>query len=289
MLAGFCRICRKLIRNASIWIPVTAFMVSGIYLGYRYWDYRTAESGYEEMADRYVHRNGHAVKKADSSPEDFQDTGIEPAKPAGAVGEERTEDLPDIDIPIIDWETLKKEGKDIKAWLEIPSLDIRYPVVKGSDNDEYLHHLPSGEYKYAGSIFMDCQNSDAFTDVNTIIYGHNMDSGAMFGKFRNFSQEDYDKDPYVWICIPGKAMLYQITGCHIAHVGDETYKLFSGYQTPEKVKEWIQGEAGKSSLISPLPEDYIPRMVTLSTCASRSDERRVLQAVLVREYETVTR
>ena len=289
MLAGICRICRKLIRNAYIWIPVTAFMISGIYLGYRYWDYRTAESGYEEMADRYVHRNGHAVKKADSSPEDFQDTGIEPAKSAGAVGEERTEDLPDIDIPIIDWEMLKKEGKDIKAWLEIPSLDIRYPVVKGSDNDEYLHHLPSGEYKYAGSIFMDCQNSDAFTDVNTIIYGHNMDSGAMFGKFRNFSQEDYDKDPYIWICIPGKAMLYQITGYHIAHVGDETYTLFSGYQPPEKAEEWIRVETGKSSIISPLPDEYVPRIVSLSTCASRSDERRVLQAVLVREYTTVTR
>ena len=286
MLVSF---CKRIIRNASIWLPATALFVSGAYLGYRYWDYRTAESGYEEMAEKYVCRNGHAARVTEPSPPAIPDSGTEAddAEPVGTDGEGDSEILPN--IPTIDWVEMKKEGKDIKAWLEIPALDIRYPVVQGSDNDVYLHHMPSGEYKYAGSIFMDCLNSHGFTDVNTILYGHNMDSGAMFGKFRDFSQADYNKAPYIWICIPGKAMLYQITGFHIAHVGDETYKLFFGYQQSEKADKWIKEEAAKSSIASPLPDDYIPRMVTLSTCASRSDERRVIQAVLVREIRTAIR
>ena len=286
------KICRKIIRNASIWIPVTALIISGIYLGYRYWDYRTAESGYEEIADKYVQRNGHAAKAAEPSPTGIPNPGTdsdgtEPALPALEEGEESDEDLPD--VPSVDWKSMKKEGKDIVAWLEIPSLEIRYPVVQGSDNDEYLHHMPSGEYKYAGSIFMDCQNSDSFSDINTIIYGHNMDSGAMFGKFRNYGQEEYDSDPMIWICTPDKAMLYKIVSYHTAHVGDETYTLFSGYQPSERADAWIRKEAAKSSIASPLPNEYIQRLVTLSTCATRSDERRVLQAVLVREIRPVTR
>ena len=34
---------------------------------------------------------------------------------------------------------------DVIAWIEIPGLEISYPVVQGRDNDYYLHHLITGE------------------------------------------------------------------------------------------------------------------------------------------------
>lgn len=38
----------------------------------------------------------------------------------------------------------------------------------------------------SGSIFMDYMNQKDFSDFNTIIYGHHMDGGAMFGDFDRY-------------------------------------------------------------------------------------------------------
>lgn len=41
----------------------------------------------------------------------------------------------------IDFAGLKAVNPDVIAWIQIPALDISYPVVQGKDNAYYLHHL----------------------------------------------------------------------------------------------------------------------------------------------------
>ena len=36
----------------------------------------------------------------------------------------------------IDWEALKEVNPDVVAWIRFPSLDISYPIVQGTDNDQ---------------------------------------------------------------------------------------------------------------------------------------------------------
>ena len=74
----------------------------------------------------------------------------------------------------VDFESLKAINPDVKGWLYIEALDISYPVVQGPDNDTYLHTTYEGTSNFAGSIFLDYQNQDDFSDGNTIVYGHNM-------------------------------------------------------------------------------------------------------------------
>ena len=83
--------------------------------------------------------------------------------------------------PEVDWESLKAINPDIIAWLQIEGTQISYPVMKGTDNDYYLHHTFEKNYNSAGSIFIEYTNSSDFQDCNTIIYGHNMRNGSMFG------------------------------------------------------------------------------------------------------------
>ena len=281
---------RKLFDKAAMLIPLMSILIAGSYLGYRYWDYRTAELEYDRIAG-YIEdqqnlrtipnsQQGYATEfQSEDRPEDSEEA---------AVNTDTVDET--VSVPSVDWEELLTISKDIKAWINIPGLDISYPVVQGKDNDQYLHHMPNGEYKYAGSIFMDYKNSPDFMDLNTIIYGHNMDSGAMFGKFRTFGQEIYEKDPIVWICVPGKAMQYRVFSYHISIVGDESYTLFPEEYSlyPLKADKWIKSEADRSDITSPLPDRYEKRVVTLSTCATRSNQRRVIQAVLVKEYKTGT-
>ena len=80
------------------------------------------------------------------------------------------------------------------AWLYSPDTRINYVVAQGEDNDYFLHRLLSGGDAKEGTLFVDFRNSPDFTDSNTIIYGHNMKSGAMFGTLANYAKEDYYKD-----------------------------------------------------------------------------------------------
>ena len=207
------------------------------------------------------------------------------------------EEASQMGLPTVSWDKLTDSGRDIVAWLEIPALDIGYPVVQGEDNEYYLHHLPSGEYKGAGSLFMEAGNSSDFSDINTIIYGHNMDNGSMFGKFRSLMQDDYERNPWIWICTKDSAYLYAMFSMHISHVGDDSYLLFKEISStagerkpvhmesaPLRLIRWIRAEESRSYLDMPVPSDALDRVLTLSTCASYSDERRVLQAILIGEF-----
>ena len=82
-------------------------------------------------------------------------------------------------------------SEDVVAWLTVDDTEIDYPVMQGIDNNEYLNKDPFGEYSLAGSIFLDARNAPDFTDPYSLIYGHHMEYGRMFGALDEFLDEDY--------------------------------------------------------------------------------------------------
>ena len=80
---------------------------------------------------------------------------------------------------------------DMVGWIVIDDTTIDYPVMQGEDNMEYLNLDPAGEYSLSGSIFLDSRNSRDFTDPYSVIYGHHMQYGKMFGALDDFLDEDY--------------------------------------------------------------------------------------------------
>ena len=338
------KIQEKKLTGIAILFTLILVTAAGVYLIYRVWDYRSADQAYEDMAtssvqkvkaaeqsnrsnEKFMPEKSHERKNVEGQYDDSD--GRKNADGAGAEGTDDTtaetiDGLAIPDRPVIDWPSLKKSGKDIVAWIDIPALGIAYPVVQGDDNEFYLHHLPNGEYKNAGSLFMEAANSPDLTDINTVIYGHNMDNGSMFGRFRNMTEEDYRQQPFLWLCTKEKTCLYAMFSLHISHVDDESYSLFklagstdsllserdgsadgpstvrSGVSDSESTEEaadmsltgadgndvvrWIRNENRRSYINMAIPKSALGRIVTLSTCASYSNERRVLQAILVREY-----
>lgn len=91
----------------------------------------------------------------------------------------------------LSFEELKEKNSDVCGWITIYGTNVDYPVVRGADNSVYLMRDPEGNYRMSGSIFMDCVNQREFTDFNTILYGHHMDGGAMFGDL-----DKYLSDPF---------------------------------------------------------------------------------------------
>ena len=207
-----------------------------------------------------------------------QEVVAEPA--AGETQEEIAEkNYPELQI---DFAELIRTNQDFRGWLYFPVLDISYPVVQGTDNAYYLHHLFTGEYNSSGSIFADWHNQPDFADPNTIVYGHNMKNGSMFGTLREFqNQETYDKNPYFWIFTPDFIYQYRIFS------SSEVYKIGDPYRTrftTEDFQNYIDQSLANSNINCGVQVTTDDRIVTLSTCTADDSTRRIVQGKLEQVY-----
>ena len=86
---------------------------------------------------------------------------------------------------------LQAKYPDVVGWLTIPNTQIDHPFAQSNDSDHYLHTDLDQNWSQAGTIFMDYRNSKNFSDFNTIIFGHNMRNGSMFGTMQNFGDKSF--------------------------------------------------------------------------------------------------
>ncbi len=85
----------------------------------------------------------------------------------------------------VDFEALWQQNSDIRAWFEIPGLDISAPIVcKDGDDAYYMRRDLEGNYYFPGTFFMESYNKFDFSDPVTLVYGHNMPDGGMFGNLQ---------------------------------------------------------------------------------------------------------
>ncbi|MCD8015909.1 MAG: class B sortase [Lachnospiraceae bacterium] len=261
-------------------VVVGIVMAAQIYLGYQ-----KGREGYDDMESAFT-------SAADGQQDESDMAGNESAgRDAGDKVDENevndemddlAENLPE-DAPeriTVDWDALTDGYADCIAWIQIPAVEISYPVMQSDDNDYYLHRAPDGSYLYAGSIFMDYLNDADMEDCNTVIYGHNMRDGSMFAKLKKFrDSEVMALCPYFWIYTPDGDFLYRIFSVHsVGAVGDAYTISFEDYIN---YAEWFDEMAGESEIDTEITSSDIERVVTLSTCNGNSATRLVVQGVLV--------
>lgn len=193
------------------------------------------------------------------------------------------------DIPQknLDWAELEAVNPDIYAWIYIPNTNIDYPVLQRSgDNDYYLEHNLDGSRGKPGCIYTEDLNSKEFTDYNTVIYGHNMKSGAMFRTLHDFEDKSFfDNNQYVYIYTKDRALVYKIFA---AYTNDAKHILNSNDFTSEQgLSDYLEKVFKKAQAEGYLRDDVAVTgenaILTLSTCTTSSDKRYIVQAVLVNE------
>lgn len=185
----------------------------------------------------------------------------------------------------IDFASLSEVNEDIVGWLKISALDISYPVVQGEDNDYYLHRTFEGVENFAGCIFLNCDNADDFTDQNTIVYGHNMKDGSMFGKLKKFQEEEiFKKSKYFWMFTPDKIYQYRIFSAAIVNKTGLTYQIMF---EDNEFDKWITS-AYENSVVENNDVEFTrdDRVMTLSTCTGNDATRFVVLGKLAQVYAT---
>lgn len=88
-------------------------------------------------------------------------------------------------------EALQELSKDAVAWLTVDDTKIDYPVMQGETNEEYLNKDPYGNFSLSGSIFLDFRNDKTFSDDYSLVYGHHMEYGTMFGALDEYADKAF--------------------------------------------------------------------------------------------------
>ena len=179
----------------------------------------------------------------------------------------------------VDFDKLKSVNEDVVGWIYVDALpDISYPIVKGKDNQTYLHQTYEKNYNFAGTIFVDYENSGDFSVCNTLVYGHNMKNGSMFGHLKKFREDDrlYKQDKYFWILTPERNYRYEIISAYTTGVNSDTYTLFKG--PGEEFEKYLETIKGYSEIQTDDTDLTIKdKIVTLSTCTGNESTRFVVQ------------
>lgn len=157
---------------------------------------------------------------------------------------------------------------DVVAWLTVDDTNIDYPVMQGYDNIEYLNKDPFGKYSIAGSLFLDARNSSDFSDPYSLIYGHHMEYGKMFGALDLFIDKDYF-DAHRTGTLTVSDTIYHITFFACVEADDSVKEIFAPTET-DGTLEYVM----KNALIWHEPDG--DKLIALSTCKFPQTSERII-------------
>lgn len=237
-------------------------------------DYRRSQEIYEAAASQYTARREAEYDIAAKTAPASESDAPEDEKSCGFL---RIDQVCGFSV---DFENLWRTNPDIVAWISAPDTVIDYPVLLGEDNDTYIHTTWEGSYAASGSIFINSRMRGDLSDPVTIVYGHNMKSGAMFHSLKGYMQQSYyDEHPYIWYVTPDEYYILYVIAGYQADTSDAAYDD----KTSEEVRQFIEEARGKSCfsatwIVDGHDADEIAKTakhaVVLSTCSTASENAR---------------
>lgn len=164
------------------------FILSSIYLIHYFVERNEAANRYDEL-NQIVDSMQNAQTTQPTDPTDTQPpTTTDPSEPPAT---EAPAMLPE-------YAAVYALNNDLVGWINIPALQIKYPVMQTPDRpDYYLRRDFYGEYNTSGCLYVR-EACDVFAPSdNVVIYGHAMKTGDMFGRLYYYRDKSYwEKHPY---------------------------------------------------------------------------------------------
>lgn len=269
---------KKIVRKAMWIVFFAAFVFSAMMLLRQWRDNAGGEMTYESAMEIAMHtpkQETNATEPMTNSTEKTEHD-VPDWMPAPVEDDPVMEEMVQINLA-----ALREVNPDVLGWIRIPDTKVDYPLLQGEDNDFYLQHTWDKTPNSVGSIFMECLNSPDLTDYNTIIYGHNMNNGSMFGQLQHFAlQSHWQEHPYVYIATDAGVYRYEIFAFSQPSVESLIYGL--NPQRDDTKENFLDLSLENSRIDTGIRPAITDRILTLSTCSGMDyDYRYVLQARLV--------
>ncbi|MCM1535866.1 MAG: class B sortase [Clostridium sp.] len=177
--------------------------------------------------------------------------------------------------------TLKEENPDIAGWLTIPDTNIDYPVMQTpQEEDYYLYRDFYGNENRNGSLLVSAGCDLESENVNWIIHGHNMKSGAMFGGLLNYRKKSYmEKHNLIFLDTLDGRRTYEVVAVFESQVYYENDFVFKYYNCCN-IESWEEFDSFYSNIKKLSLYDtgvnavYGDHFITLSTCSYHTENGR---------------
>lgn len=165
----------------------------------------------------------------------------------------------------VDIAGLRELYPDMRGWIVLEGTKIDYPIVQTNNNYYYLSHLYNGSSNSNGSIFIDCENNGIFQDDNTVIYGHNMESGIMFAVLNRYKSQDFfEKHPVMTVSTADGDYLVELI-CGTIEDGNQPFVKFN-FDGFEDMEDYVNSYRERSTFYSEVNLQPGDKLLTLCTC-----------------------
>lgn len=178
--------------------------------------------------------------------------------------------------------SLAQINPDIYGWISIEGTAISYPLVQGDDNDYYLNHAYTGDYLPEGSIFVDYRNNASITkNYNTVFYGHNITTGAMFHDVVKFFRSEYMNGVNITVYTQDGVFIYEPFSIYESRYDYNYFR--TGFTGVEDFVAFAEEMRDNSAMpVKEIEFGENDRILTLSTCTNgRTTQRYALHARLI--------
>ena len=230
------------------------FIFAGYQLYNTFYGYHAASKEYENLNQQYV------SAPAEATPTPTVEVPEEtPAVVSGPIS--------------VDFDSLLAQNSQVVGWIYSPDTVISYPVLKGGDNDYYLHHTLTGAENSSGSIFMDAVCEPDLSGDNTILYGHHMNNGSMFASLANYKQSGYlEEHPVLYYYTPTQIYKLEVFSMFVTGGDSDVYAF--NFATRNEFQEFINRMYSRSNFDTGVSVTSSDHIMTLSTCSYEYDDAR---------------
>ena len=181
-------------------------------------------------------------------------------------------------------------NEDMIAWIQIPGTNIDYPVMwTPADEEYYLYRDFDGSDNKNGSLILDTDSCVEPLTTNLIIHGHNMKSGAMFGRLTDYQQEAFCQEhSNIILYTEGCQRNYEVIAVFRSQVfrkSDDVFKFYNFFQadTQEEFDDFYNNIKEMSLYDTGVTAEFGDHFITLSTCVYHVENGRFV--VVAKEVE----
>lgn len=255
----------EVIRRIAIVLCVLVFLGCAVYLAmYAYESYQNSKAS-ELTFEQYVSVQSGGIN---ANHGDIQ--------VSTSSGEAET-----VQYLSVDFDALKAVNEDVFGWIQVSGLDkISYPLVWCADNAYYLEHSWDKQSSRYGALFLDENNANDLSDAYSLIYGHNMKDGSMFGGLKKYRNADFyaEHGGLITVYLPGQIYTYQIFS--VRQVSADAQSAYTvGFAHDATFNTYVQYMADHSMYDTGVSVSSEDKVLTLSTCSG--DDRLVVHAKLI--------
>lgn len=195
------------------------------------------------------------------------------------------DDNQDVTVPFVyNHQALLNINPDGLGFLYVPSVDIRLPIAQTTDNDFYLTHTFDKTYNGNGCLFVDYRITNKLKANHVLIYGHNMNSGAMFGSLSRYETPSFyqtEGNDVFYIYTEDVIRKYKIFTVYITDPISDTFTF--NFSNLAGLREYAKNVQAQSLYNTGVDINNTTQIVTFSTCTNNSKQRLIVSGTYVGE------